>query len=203
MSSYKIRGSSLCVRFLGVRYSRAIAFAAVSAFSLASPLIFTACSERKSEVTESGTQKEKYVLGTKVQFGIGGNSDAFRSSGWSRPEQDFTWSDGTSAVLTLVIDPSPAPLLFRATIQGLTKEPELPFQPVLVYVNQTQVAEWQVGPRAENSATIPLDLVKSGGTLRIEFKLPKAISPSKLGLSDDPRTLALAMCELQITQLPR
>jgi hypothetical protein len=45
---------------------------------------------------------------------------------------------------------------------GLTKEPELPYQPVEVYVNDQKVADWQLAADpAELSAPIPKEITKA------------------------------------------
>jgi len=66
-------------------------------------------------------------------------------------------------------------------LAGLTKEPQLPAQPVEVYANQKKVAQWQVIEKKESIASIPTDVVGGTGALILEFRMPKAASPESIG----------------------
>jgi hypothetical protein len=140
----------------------------------------------------------KLDYGTKVNFGQGGNSDPFKSSGWSVTEQKFTWSEGTSAVLRMTVDPSSENVALKMTIAALVKEPELPSQPVELHVNDQKITEWQVGNTAEFTATLPQDLTRAGGPLSITLKTPKAKSPKELGLSQDARVLGVCCFSMEL-----
>jgi hypothetical protein len=84
-------------------------------------------------------------------------------------------------------------------LTGLVKAPELPFQPVDVEANGTKIASWQVTADSDFTAVIPAELVKAGGTLRIELRIPQCTSPKKLGLNSDERLLGVSLSELEIT----
>ena len=75
------------------------------------------------------------VVGTRIEFKSGGNSEPYRTSGWSTTEEKFTWSRGTSAKMEFPISPSPAGLTLQITMADLVHAPELPLQPVKVYAN--------------------------------------------------------------------
>ncbi|MGI8820643.1 MAG: hypothetical protein ACR2ID_07245 [Chthoniobacterales bacterium] len=85
-------------------------------------------------------------------------------------------------------------------LAGLTNPPELPFQPVEVFVNDRQAAEWQVGELSDFTANIPGEITRPGGTLTITLRLPKATSPKALGQGQDPRMLGVSCLELQLTK---
>jgi hypothetical protein len=89
----------------------------------------------------------------------------------------------------------------KMKLAGLTKDPELPFQPVEVYVNDQKVADWQVAAApAEFSAAIPQEMTRSGGLLRITLKIPKAVSPKELNKSPDPRVLGISCYDLELVK---
>ena len=138
------------------------------------------------------------AYGTKVSFGTGGNSEPLRVSGWSGTESLSTWTEGTSAVLAMRVSPTTDRVVLQMKLAGLTKDPELPFQPVEVYVNDRKVADWQVAKPAGFNAAIPQEMTKSGGLLRITLKMPKAVSPRELNMSTDPRVLGVSCFDLQL-----
>ena len=138
------------------------------------------------------------AYGTEVSFGAGGNAEPFQVSGWSETETQFTWTEGTSAVLAMRVSPTTDRVMLRMKLAGLTKDPELPFQPVEVYVNDRKVADWQVAKPAGFSAAIPQEMTRHGGLLRITLKIPKAASPKALKMSVDPRVLGVQCSDLRL-----
>ena len=181
----------------------AVKFPALPAAALALVML-SACG--KSKTPEASTTPEPstpsrgvdLAYGTEVSFGKGGNSELFRVSGWSRTEPQSTWTEGTAAVLAMRVSPTNEPVALKMKLAGLTKDPELPYQPVEVYVNDQKVADWQVANEEEFSAPIPQEMTRRGGPLRITLKIPKATSPQALGMSADPRILGVACFDLQL-----
>lgn len=162
-------------------------------------VMLSACSKSNTPETSVPASDVNLAYGTKVSFGTGGNSEPLRVSGWSGTESQMTWTEGTAAVLAMQVSPTNEPVALKMKLAGLTKDPELPYQPVEVYVNDQRVADWQlVADPAEFSASIPQEITRRGGLLRITLKIPKAISPKALGTSNDPRILGVACFDLQL-----
>jgi hypothetical protein len=86
------------------------------------------------------------------------------------------------------------------TLAALVKPPELPTQPVEVFIEDQKIAEWQVGNTSEFTAAIPQDLTKRGGTLKILIKTPKATSPKALEINADPRVLGVCCFDLEMSK---
>lgn len=139
------------------------------------------------------------VVGKRIEFKSGGNSEVYRVSGWSGSETDCTWTEGNSAKLALPISSNAGALTLKVTMAALTHEPELPFQPVEVYVNGQKIVEWQVAA-GEFVATISGEMTKNGGTLSIEFRTPKAFTPKSVGMNDDTRILALCVRSIELVK---
>jgi hypothetical protein len=151
------------------------------------------------EVEAKADIQNNYTMGTIVPFGEGAGSERFRQTGWSDTEKQFTWTTGNSAKLTLSIGESARPLNLRMRLTGLTKAPQLPSQPVTILANGKKIADWEVSQTADYTAEIPAAIAKKDGSLTIELKIPKAVSPKALRLSDDPRVLGVCCSELAIT----
>ena len=139
------------------------------------------------------------AYGVKIGFGKNGEAARFMTSGWQQAEDEFTWTEGTSAALTMRISPTAAPVTLKMTMAGMIKPPELVAQSVGVYVNEDKIADWQVGDPALFSASIPGEITRKGGTLYLLFEIPKATSPKQLGVSEDPRVLGVRVFDLQLT----
>jgi len=140
------------------------------------------------------------VVGQRIEFKTGGNSEPYRVSGWSKTETEFTWTEGTAAKLALPISANPAGLKLKLITGALIHEPDFPSQPVEVYANGQKVSEWQVGNAAEFVATVPGEITKAGGTLTLEFRTPKATSPKALGVNADTRILGICVRSLELTK---
>lgn len=155
------------------------------------------CNKPESSADSSGPAEVKY--GSKITFGKGGNSESYKSSGWSPTEEKFTWSEGTSAQLRIPVPASNGPVSLKMRIAALIKSPELPAQPVEVFINDQKIAEWQVGDTSEFVARVPPELTAKAGVLNIIIKTPKATSPKALGLSADPRILGICVAEIEFS----
>jgi hypothetical protein len=159
----------------------------------------TACYRSDTAVDATGGAPE-IQFNKKIVFAAGGNADAYKLSGWSKPEEKFTWTEGTSAQLHLRLPAANGAVLLKARLAGLVKQPELPAQTVEVYINEQKIAEWSVAQTAEFTAVLPNSLTKDGGVLTIELRMPKATSPKALGLSADPRVLGICCLDLELAK---
>lgn len=150
-------------------------------------------SPRASEPATPGT-----VIGRVIEFTP--DSERFRISGWSTTEGIYAWSEGTSARLALPIPADPGPLTVRMKLRGLIKPPDLPFQPVAVFVNDQKVADWEVGESASFTVQVPAEVTKTEETLNLEFRIPKATSPKALGINADDRILGICAYSIELKQ---
>ena len=162
-------------------------------------LLLIACN-RSEPVTNTSTGPAEILFGTRITFGKGGNSEPYKAGGWGQTEEKFTWTEGTSALLRVPVAATNDPITFKIRMAALIKPPELPLQPVQVYINDQKIAEWQVGDTAEFATPIPPGITKLGGVLTINFKTPKATSPKALGISVDPRVLGICVLDFELSK---
>jgi hypothetical protein len=171
--------------------ANALAFAALAGSAL------TLVSCRRSE--DATSKNASSIIGVRIQFGQAGGSEPYRSMGWSKSEEKFTWTEGNLARLTLPVGSRKGALNLRMMISALTNPPDLPFQPIEVLANQKQIAQWQVSSAGEFTAIIPAEAV-NGSTLDIELRTPKAVSPKALGQSEDARVLGVCVHWLELAE---
>ncbi len=142
--------------------------------------------ESPADKSSQGAANTKYELGNIIKFGAGGDSERFRTCGWT---------EGNSAVLIFSGLPRSQPLTLKMTIVGLTEPFQLPAQPTEVYANGKKI-DWQVADKKQYVASIPAHAVNNTGILTLKFHMPKAASPQSLGINPDPRELALGIFDL-------
>jgi hypothetical protein len=138
-----------------------------------------------------------YAYGTKISFNQGGNAARYQVSGWNAIETEGCWTEGETAALAFILPPTDGDIVFKATMSGFTKPPELPSQPVDVFINGKQVTHWEIAVKGLVQMKVPADFVRDG-QLQIEFKLPRASSPASLGVSVDQRRLGLRFFDLEL-----
>jgi hypothetical protein len=142
----------------------------------------------------------RYDFGSVIKFGQAGQAGGYHVRGWAPAEPEFTWTIGDSAALELHLPRVDQTLELRVRARGMTA-PAVPSQPVDVYANGERVANWQVGPPAEFTASIPRQLLPDTGVLSLEFRTPRATSPKQVGSSPDPRVLGICVTELRLLLL--
>ncbi len=76
----------------------------------------------------------------------------------------------------------------------------MPYQPVEVIANGTKLADWKVGKRDDFTVTVPVELLSKKRVLKLELRMPRAASPSALGISADSRVLGICCFEVQMTK---
>lgn len=187
-------------------------------------LFLQGCGKDSPPDHNSEPRRYIYEYGQKVNFGYGGDSFRFRLSGWSHIEPAYTWTDGIGASLGFRVPASTGPVRLKMKLAGFTKLPELPYQPVDVYVNAQKIASWKVAEENIYTAVIPKEFVappedeEAGGgggktplgftnagktrLLLIDLHLPRASSPFDLNVTWDTRRLGIQCSDLQIVQAP-
>jgi hypothetical protein len=132
------------------------------------------------------------------------DAEPYLRQGWSVPETDGRWTDGSAAEVVFSLE-SPRHSLLRMSLQPFLIPRKVDAQPVRVLVNGHQVAEWIMRGShwQQQECEVPPEALAMMNTLVLE--LPAAVCPLHHGISADARELALqvAWLELQpVSDLP-
>lgn len=171
----------------------------VACAALLASLVLFGC--RDTQDSSQSASAKQYAYGTKISFTQAGAATGYQVSGWSNPEAQFTWTEGNTAVLAVRVPATQAEVALKMRVAGFLNPPQLTTQPVEVFVNDQKIADWQVGELAEQTAMIPVDVVKSGGLLTFTFRIPKATSPKTAGVAEDPRVLGICVHEVELRKV--
>ena len=136
-------------------------------------------------------------------FGADGNGPENTGSGWSAPENGFTWAIDDRSVL--VFDaPAPAEhFVLDINVIPYQAPPRLPDQRLSISVNGQLVHEFAALPRGTVSCRIPGGLLRGRDKVEIVFEHPDAARPCDIAGEDDQRRLAVAFCSLTLKAAPR
>lgn len=143
------------------------------------------------------------MLNKPIRFGLYGDSKLFRESGWSNPEEGYSWIEGEQATLRISIGPTAAEeLILRARVFTHIKPGVLDFQTVGIVVNGSPVGEWRLATPhyQDQEMRIPRSLYESASSLRITFITRDAVSPASLGNGSDTRRLGVALTALRLDE---
>jgi lysophospholipase L1-like esterase len=134
----------------------------------------------------------------RIEFGST-TVDRYLGAGWSRPEAGFRWTEGPRAeVIFSVAVTGPAEL--RLSLRPFLAPGQLDRQSITVRLNGTPVAEWTLERAEVRTIALTPSALRPENVLELE--LPGATSPARLGLSRDPRELAVAIEWLAVLRTP-
>ena len=142
-----------------------------------------------------------YTWGTVIPFGREGTAVQYQVSGWSFPEDGFTWTYGNSSALMIPVDTIPDTVFF--TIQGRAfTGPGLSGQRAMLSVNDNEIPEPVLMDSTVSRFTLPVPTryLKKGDNL-ITLRLPDASSPKELGISQDARMLGLGVSSVSFSSV--
>ena len=107
---------------------------------------------------------KQYALGTTLYFGKDGNVLPFLSSGWDLEENSSTGhrARGAYAKLRIPIEGQKNDLTLSVQLSSLQEEQLRVTQPIHVFVNEQELAVWNVDRQNDFQATIPKALTMSG-----------------------------------------
>ncbi len=151
------------------------------------------------DADDAGTVEAHYAVGDTIRFGIGGNSEAYATAGWSGPEAWGRWSAGNSARLVLRLDAPPTGDLQLEAVAGALFGGRRQSTSASVSVNGVEVGVWNFTPDdspGPRQVVVPRELVSESGDMIVEFAVDYPVSPKALGLSTDARQLALSFQSL-------
>jgi hypothetical protein len=129
-------------------------------------------------------------------FGLGGNAQPYQVSGWSFPEDGYTWAVGTESVLRAPLTPAQGDLLLDMTLRPFMIPPYRSSQRVGLRINGTLVGEERVQDDSALGFRIPAALVAGRPDIEITLICPDALSPKDAAFGEDPRKLSVRLRDL-------
>jgi hypothetical protein len=142
-----------------------------------------------------------YQMNSILEFKKGTDGSLSMTDGWSDSADDLgVWSVGHDASILMPIDREPSSDVTLAFDGDGFITPKVSRQRIDVLVNGTnvgQLAYSQDDPKGWRTILVKRELFANHeGFILIQFQLPDAVSPAKLGLSVDRRDLALRIKSL-------
>jgi hypothetical protein len=135
-------------------------------------------------------------------FGRTGNGPEKTGSGWSAPENGFTWAIGERSLLVLDAPPAAEHYALEFDIIPFRAPPLVPEQRLTVSVNGTPVHRFGALPRGRSSCGVPGHLLHGRDKVEILLEHPDAARPCDVAGEKDDRRLAIAFRTLTLQEAP-
>jgi len=141
----------------------------------------------------------QYNWDTNLNFVVNGTGSIYQGQGWSIPELAHTWTMGSESSLILSLKDIPEKIFLTMDANAFTG-PGLDSQILQIIINNKELSDPIFMDNQIQNITIE---VPSGylisGTNTITFNLPNATSPKSLGISEDDRSLGIAVRTIALT----
>jgi hypothetical protein len=145
--------------------------------------------------------KQDPSLAAHLLFGAAGNAGPCQISGWSTPEDGFTWCTGETSQLNIPYRPGSGTLTLELMLMPLRISPTTPSQRLTILINDASCASETIATAC--SLAYPLRAVPPGaGQLAMTLHHPDAASPADLFGGNDHRRLAIALFEIRLYWQP-
>jgi len=158
---------------------------------------------RPNSIRPPGKDAETYALGERVNFGKGGRGVLYQQLGFSSPETEFVWIEGTVGELVFDLNEDVAGDLELSLTCGSGPNARVTPQRVLVVLNGVRIGFGLAAAEKEKmSFIVPREVFEQGrkGLLRLIMQdgfRPNQNNPE----SGDDRLLSLRLYELQLVKI--
>ncbi len=135
-----------------------------------------------------------------IVFNKSGNVSEYKTSGFSAPENDCTWTKEEFASVEVPLPEIADDKFFRVSFDAAPFIAKwLKKRNVSVLVNDEPVTDFVMTKSGIYKFALPQDSQKLGKVANIKFKIAKQVSPKDLGLSADSRKLGICVKNLTLS----
>jgi len=127
-----------------------------------------------------------------IDFAAGGNSEAFRRTGWYASEPRHSWTQGRESTLEFPRPNVPGTYLMLIELGPFVWREKLPAQRLSVLVNGREIGNFTLREAGTVECRIPWALIESREWVSVAFRHPDAAVPHAISGVPDHRELALA-----------
>jgi hypothetical protein len=127
-----------------------------------------------------------------IDFAAGGNSEAFRRTGWNAAEPRHSWTQGRESTLEFPRPHVPGTYLMLIDLGPFVWQQKLPAQRLSVLVNGHQVGDFTLREAGTVECRIPWALIEGREWVSVAFRHPDAAVPQAISGVPDRRELAFA-----------
>jgi sterol desaturase/sphingolipid hydroxylase (fatty acid hydroxylase superfamily) len=143
----------------------------------------------------------RYRLGETIEFRRNTAAVEYLQRGWSSPEQQHTWMDGSIAEINIPVTRIPSRMRVSFLVRAFVEPQKLPKQRYRVSLNGDKLVESEIASGEPVRIEVDVDKPHLDRTLRFTMEAPDAAAPKDLGISSDERHLGLALLNLRVAAI--
>jgi len=138
-----------------------------------------------------------------LEFGTTGNAGPHLGAGWSTPEPNARWTENDDSFISLDTPAEPGTYALRFTATPLLREPDLRLQPLVVFVNDWQVANiaYVLAHAQFQECRFPHEAFGAAPRATLRFHHPGAVRIADLIGNQDQRRLAFSFKRMTVVRL--
>ena len=145
-----------------------------------------------------------YNFGDIIFFGEKGTAISYFIKGWSKPENNFTWTEGKEAKLSIPYEklPQSENLTLKFNHSTFLVPGKLEKQNVIIFIDSTEISNLIIDNSNKTGIkeiVFSSNIIKNPNYINIIFKLPDAQSPINFGTGGDLRVLGINISTLIIS----
>src|SRR4051794_34297060 len=127
-----------------------------------------------------------------IDFAAGGNSEAFRRTGWNAAEPRHSWTQGRESTLEFPRPNFPGNYLMLIELGPFVWREKLPAQRLSVLVNGREIGNFTLREAGTVECRVPWALIEGRERVSVAFRHPDAAVPHVINGVPDRRELACA-----------
>ncbi|HSB97724.1 MAG TPA: hypothetical protein VLC91_14795, partial [Spongiibacteraceae bacterium] len=162
---------------------------------------------QSSAIDLGGIRFYKFHAPTLAQnqiLDVASNQTLYASSvlnkGWSIPDGNFVWSEGSNATLAVNVDPQLSSAQLKLDMSAFLPKPGSQ-QQVAVFINHIEAGNIHFDTnnnRGVRAFKLLPGMAEKAGPISVEFRIREPLSPQSAGLGADPRMLGIALYSIAV-----
>ncbi len=138
------------------------------------------------------------IVLSHLTFGARGNAHDGLRGGWSAPEPAFTWAIGKQCSIEIPCRRRSGRLALEMDVAPFIHLPQIPQQRLAVFAGTARLGATIMRSASTLSFDVPEHILGEADTFVVTLCYPDGVSPASLGLSEDPRRLALMVRSMRL-----
>src|SRR5438105_8050557 len=143
----------------------------------------------------------RYRIGETIEFRRDTAAVQYLQRGWSTPEQQHTWMDGSIAEVNIPVSRIPSRMRVSFLVRAFVEPQKLPKQRYKVSLNGDKLVESEIASQEPVRIDVDVDKHHLDRMLRFKMEAPDAAAPKDLGISSDERHLGLALLNFRLVAI--
>lgn len=148
-------------------------------------------SRREARAETRRFERSRLAIGDTIDFADPASAWNILQEGWACSEAEGVWTLGAHSTLRLRTNAKKGARLRLDFAIAPHLSPSWPCQESYVFAGDEPIAFWRIAAPGRQARSLLVDVANDSGLIELRLEHGRAVAPAMLGVSDDPRALAL------------